>query len=175
LVSTRASAPYDLPVKTSTFGASAKGKALIAQSPFATAESFSVIGVSTMAVAVPLVSLIAGPAHAGQLLSPPLWTDVGNVGVCYVRNIGTAPFTVHVTLFSNNGIAPGDIVVDSCNSGPLGAGKTCVIFAQALPDASWAACSAQASNTNVSKLRGNMDIRNSFAAGARVVVAEDLR
>jgi hypothetical protein len=118
---------------------------------------------------------LAAPAHAAQLFSPPLWTDVGNAGACYVRNIGTVPFNVHVTLFSNNDIVPGDIVVDTCNSGPLGAGKTCVIFAQGLPDDSWAACSAQTSNSNANKLRGNMDIRNSFSTGARVVVDEDLR
>jgi hypothetical protein len=126
--------------------------------------------------AVSLFNLV-GPARAAQLLSPPLWTDVGDAGTCYLRNIGTTPVNVQVTLFSNNGIAPGDIVVDSCNSGPLAAGKTCVIFVQALPDDSWAACSVKTSNINVSKLRGNADLRHlgSHEQGFKVVVGEDLR
>jgi hypothetical protein len=131
------------------------------------------IRTASFAGAVSVLSLIS-PAHA-QLFSPPLWTDVGNAGACYVRNIGTAAFKVKVQLFSNNGIAPGDIVVDTCNTGPLGAGKTCVIFAQALPDASWAACSAQAAGSNLSKLRGNVDIRHPVAVGAGVVLDADLR
>jgi hypothetical protein len=133
----------------------------------------NMIRTTSFAGAVSMLSLI-GPAHA-QLFSPPLWTDVSNAGTCYVRNIGTTPFKVNVKIFSNNGIAPGDIVVDTCNTGPLGAGKTCVMFAQHLPDASWAACSAQASGSNVSRLRGNFDIRHFVTGGFKVVVDEDLR
>jgi hypothetical protein len=131
------------------------------------------IRTASFAGAVSMLSLI-GPAHA-QLFSPPLWTDTGNTSTCYVRNIGTTPFKVKVEIFSNNGIAPGDIVVDTCNIGPLGAGKTCVVFAQAVPDSSWAACSAKASGSNVSKLRGNVDIRHQAGVGAGVVIDEDLR
>ena len=116
---------------------------------------------------------LAGPAHA-QLLSPPLWTDEGAAGTCYVRNIGTTPVTVRVNLFSNNTTG---FDVDTCNTGPLGAGKTCVIFTLNMPADSWAACSAQASNSNLSKLRGSIDIRHfvSKAEGYKVVVREDLR
>lgn len=131
------------------------------------------IRIASFAGAVSLLSLV-GPAHAQpQLISPPLWTDQGNAGACYVRNIGTTPFPVKVILFSNNGGDIGDI--DTCKTGPLGAGKTCLVRATTLPDDSWAVCSVQASNINVSKLRGNMDIRHSVAGGARVVVGEDLR
>jgi hypothetical protein len=129
------------------------------------------IRIASFAVAVSLLSLV-GPAHA-QLLSPPLWTDVGNAGACYVRNIGTTPFKVRVKLFSNNSFA--NVDVDTCNTGPLGAGKTCVMFVLALPDDSWVACSAQASNGNMSKLRGNIDIRHFVTGGAKVVVGEDLQ
>ena len=121
--------------------------------------------------AVSLFNLV-GPAHAAQLLSPPLWTDVGNAGNCYVRNIGTTPVNVQVTLFSNNGMS---INVDTCNAGPLAAGKTCAVFSLNLPDDSWAACSVKASNTNVSKLRGNVDIRHNPAHGYEVILDEDLR
>jgi hypothetical protein len=128
---------------------------------------------TSFAVAASLLSLVS-PAQA-QLLSPPLWTDQFAAGTCYVRNIGTTPFTVRVQLFSNNPI--GFIDVDTCNTGPLGAGKTCVIFLLNLPADSWAACSAQASNSNVSKLRGSIDIRHfvSKTEGYKVVVREDLR
>jgi hypothetical protein len=129
------------------------------------------IRIASFAGAVSLLSLVS-PAHAQQLISPPLWTDTGNAGACYIRNIGTTPFPVKVKLFSNNTTGAD---IDTCNTVPLGAGKTCLVFTTHLPDDSWAACSAQASNINVSKLRGNMDIRNSVAAGARVVVGEDLR
>jgi hypothetical protein len=128
---------------------------------------------ASFAGAVSMLSLI-GPAHA-QLFSPPLWTDVGNAGACYVRNIGTTPFQVRVKLFSNNALDGTIVDVDTCNTGPLGAGKTCVIFSLHLPDASWAACSARASGSNVSKLRANIDIRHFVTGGAKVVIDEDLR
>lgn len=122
--------------------------------------------------AVSLFNLI-GPAHAAQLLSPPLWTDVGNAGNCYVRNIGTTPVNVQVTLFSNNGMGPPN--VDTCNTGPLAAGKTCAVFSLTLPDDSWAACSVKTSNINVSKLRGNVEIRHNPAHGYEVILREELR
>ena len=43
------------------------------------------------------------------------------------------------------------------------------------PDDSFVACSAKASNVNVSNLRGNIDIRHFVTGGAKVVVGEDLR
>jgi hypothetical protein len=122
--------------------------------------------------AVSLFNLI-GPAHAAQLLSPPLWTDLGNAGNCYVRNIGTTPVNVQVTLFSNNGIGHTD--VDTCNTGPLAAGKICAVFSLTLPDDSWAACSVKTSNINVSKLRGNVEIRHNPAHGYEVILREELR
>jgi len=130
----------------------------------------AIVSFSVLAGAVSLPSLV-GPAHAAQILSPPLWTDVDNASTCYVRNIGTNPVNVQVNLFSNNGMS---IDVDTCNTGPLGAGKTCWMMSFDLPDASWVACSATASTSNVSKLRGNIDIRH-FTHGATVLVGEDLR
>jgi hypothetical protein len=129
------------------------------------------IRTASFAGAVSLLSLVS-PAHAQQLISSPLWTDADTAGACYVRNIGTTPVPVIVKLFSNNGMGAD---IDTCNTVPLGAGKTCVLFTSQLPADSWAACSAQASNINVPKLRGNMDVRHTVAAGARVIVDEDLR
>ena len=116
---------------------------------------------------------LVGRAHAAQLLSPPLWTDVGNAGSCYVRNIGTTPVNVQVTLFSNNSF--GHIDVDTCNAGPLAAGKTCAVFSLTLPDDSWAACSVKTSNINVSKLRANVEIRHNIGHGYEVILREELR
>jgi hypothetical protein len=129
-------------------------------------------------IALPNIALLCanlvGPAHAAELLSPPLWTDVGNASNCYVRNISTTPVNVQVTLFSNNGTS---IDVDTCNAGPLAAGRTCAVFSLHLPDDSWAACSVKTSNINVSKLRGNVDLRHfaSHEQGFKVIVDEDLR
>lgn len=126
---------------------------------------------ASFAVAVSLSSL-AVTAHAAELRSSPLWTDVGNAGACYIRNVGTNPVSVQVKLFSNNGMS---IVRDTCNTGPLGAGKTCAVFSLHLPDDSLVACSAKTSDVNVSNLRGNIDVRRFVAGGGEVVVGEDLR
>jgi hypothetical protein len=129
------------------------------------------IRIASFAFAMSLLDLV-GTAHAAELLSSPLWTDAGNAGTCYIRNVGTTPVQVQVRLFSNNSM---NIVRDTCNTGPLGAGKTCVMFSLQLPDDSFVACSAKASNVNVSNLRGNIDIRHFVTGGAKVVVGEDLR
>jgi len=128
------------------------------------------IRAATIALAVSLVCL-AGPARAASLVSSPLWTDVSNAAACYIRNTGTTPVKVQVSLFSNNGF---HIDVDTCN-GPtaLAAGRTCVMFTLDLPDDSDVSCSVTAGN--VSKLRGNIDIRHFVTGGAVVVVGDDLR
>ncbi len=129
------------------------------------------IRIASFAVAMSLLSLVGTP-HAAELLSSPLWTDTSNAGACYIRNIGTTPVRAQVKLFSNNNMS---IVRDTCNAGPLGAGKTCVMFSLQLPDDSFVACSAKASNASVSNLRGNIDIRHLVTGGYKVVVGENLR
>lgn len=123
------------------------------------------------AVAVSLVNL-AGAAHAAELISSPLWTDVGNAGTCYIRNVGTTAFRVNAKLFSNNGFT---VNINTCNSGLLGPGKTCVLFSTDLPDDSDVACSVKTSDVNAKNLRGSIDVRNFAGHGATVVVREDLR
>jgi hypothetical protein len=114
------------------------------------------------------------PVHAAQLLSPQLWTGFGNASACVVRNIGVTPVKVQVSLFSNFEVSPID---DTCNTGLLAPGKTCAVFAQKLADDAWVACSATASTSNLSKLRGTVELRHfgSKEQGFKVVVAEDLR
>lgn len=126
---------------------------------------------ASFAGAVSLLSL-ASTAHAAVLVSSPLWTDTGNAAACYVRNVSTTSVPVQVKLFSNNGF---NVVIDTCNAQALAPGKTCVLFASQLPDDSDVSCSAKASDANVSKLRGNIDIRHFFAGGGKVVVGADLR
>jgi len=121
-------------------------------------------------IAATLLLGLPGLAHAGQILSPPLWTGVNTAGACYVRNTGGSAVTVQVTLFSNNSMT---VDLNTCNSAPLGAGKTCVVLVSDLPDDSFVACSAVAGT--LAKLRGTVEVRAIEAGGLRVIIAEDLR
>jgi hypothetical protein len=114
---------------------------------------------------------LASLAQAAQLLSPPLPTNVNTSATCYIRNTGTTPVTVEVSLFSNNGLV---VSFDNCNTAPLLAGHTCLVQVNDLPDSSYAACRVTASS--VSKLLGTLEVREvSFNPIARVLVAEDLK
>lgn len=130
---------------------------------------------ASFAVAASLSSLV-GTAHAAELLSSPLLTDVDNAGICIVRNISTTSVPVQVRLFSNNSF---HIDIDDCNSPgfPLGPGKTCSVFSFDLPDDSFVECSVKASNVNVSKLRASIETRHfaTPASNGKVVVSDDLR
>jgi hypothetical protein len=120
-----------------------------------------------------LVLGTAGVAQAQQqLVSPPFPTDVGTDGACYIRNTGTQPVNVQVTIHSNNGVV---VQFQNCNGAPLGAGRTCVMLA-ALPDASFAACTVAAEK--VSRLRGTFEVRETpsiINPTLRVLVASDLK
>ena len=117
---------------------------------------------------------LAGLAQAGQLVSPPLpthpfATNHSNEGTCRVRNVGTAPVTVTVSLFSNNATVP---IVDFCQGDgdpkTLAGGESC--FVQVfMPDDSFAGCIVTASN--VTNLRATLEIDENF----NTTVAEDLR
>jgi hypothetical protein len=124
--------------------------------------------------AVLIAALVLGSsslAHAGQILSPGLPTGIGSAGACYVRNTGTTPVTVQVTLFSNNSIVAAEYH-DHCSIAPLHPGHTCLVVVDALPDASFAAC--RATSGSVAKLRGTLEIRQSWPS-YRVRASEDLR
>ena len=83
---------------------------------------------------------LAGLAQAAKLLSPPLPTNVNTTGMCYIRNSGTTPVSVQVSLFSNNSPV---VTFDNCNGAPLLAGHICQVEVD-LPDSSYAACSVTA-------------------------------
>src|SRR4051794_11563159 len=133
------------------------------------------IRTASLTVAASLLGLV-GTAHAAELLSSPLWTDTGNVGICNIRNIGAIPVTVQVKLFSNNGF---HIDIDNCNSPgiPLGPGKTCSVFSSGLPDDSYVACSVKTSNVNANNIRGSIETRHSANAvsNGAVVLSGELR
>lgn len=125
-----------------------------------------------LAVVVASASLLglAGHAHATGLLASPLPTGVGSAGACYVRNGGTGKVTVGtVTLFSNNGIAIGDIH-DFCSGQELSPGQSCVYLVDHLPDDSYAECRV----TSGANLRATLEVREQSPT-LRTLVAEDLR
>jgi hypothetical protein len=119
---------------------------------------------------------LASLAHGAALLSPPLPTGVGTSGACHIRNTGTTPVTIQVSVFGNNTPV---INFDLCSGAPLAAGRTCVVDVD-LPDDSYVACSVTA--PNVSKLRGTLEVRERIRSAnfpviglLTVIVAEDLR
>ena len=123
-------------------------------------------------------ALVCGNASAAsaqevveRMISPPFPTDVGTDGGCYVRNAGSKPVSVTVSIHSNNGTVT---QVNTCNGTPLAGGRTCVLLSS-LPDSSYAACVVTA--LNVSKLRGTFEVRETpsiINPQLRVLVAGDL-
>src|SRR3954470_14807976 len=113
---------------------------------------------AVLAAAAALIAA-AGVAHAGTIVSPPLWTDVNTRGACYVRNIGTKPITLQVTALDN--FSPGFITpsFQNCNNAPLDAGRTCVLLVDDLPDDVTFACSADVSGST-KNIRAQVEVRN---------------
>jgi hypothetical protein len=109
-----------------------------------------------------------GHVHAARLLSSPLPTNTNSSGGCYIRNTGTTPVDVEVSLFANNGVV---VTFDGCNTAPLAGGRTCVVLAS-LPDDSYAACSVSAGS--VLKLRGTLEVREEHPF-PKTLVSEELR
>lgn len=117
---------------------------------------------------------LASLAQAAQLTSPPLTThpfatNHTNSGTCRIRNTGTTPVTVTVSLFSNNATVP---INDFCQGDgqprTLAGGQSCFVSAF-LPDDSFAACSVTA--RTVTNLRGTLEVQEDF----NTTIAEDLR
>lgn len=127
-----------------------------------------------IASAAALALAIGGSAGAAQLASPPIpthpfATNHSNEATCRVRNVGTRPVTVTVSLFSNNATGP---IVDFCQGDgdprTLGAGQSC--FVQVFtPDDSFVGCTVTASS--VADLRGTLELDENF----NTTVATDLR
>ena len=126
-------------------------------------------------------------AHAAQLLSPPYaiktrGDNLGTKAACVIRNAGTVPVTVTVSLLANNDTTP---IFDFChvNGNPktLAAGETCLVSADLLEgDAglvassgggSYVACKVTA--TNVTNLRGTLELADSPSHGFDVYLAVD--
>ena len=108
----------------------------------------------TALTGVVLLLGFASVAYAAQLLSPPLSTGAGTSGACYIRNTGNKPVSVAVSIFSDFGLT---VNFDNCNGAPLGAGRTCVLLVDDLPDNAFVACSA--TSGAVAKLRGTLEVR----------------
>lgn len=116
-------------------------------------------------------------AQAAQLLSPPYAVKtrasngVGTKGACVVRNVGTSPVTVTVSLLTSIESAG---IFDFCNGHPLGAGQTCLVSANLFEDlgqTSYVACKVTA--PNVANLRGTLELADSPSQGFDVYLAVD--
>ena len=119
------------------------------------------VAVIASAVVLGLASL----AQAGQLVSPPLpthpfRTNTSNEALCRIRNTGSVPVTVTVSLFSNNGTVD---EFDDCRGDgeprTLAGGESCVVL-KFMPDDSFVACKVTASN--VTNLRGRLEVDHNF-------------
>ena len=132
---------------------------------------------------------VASLAQAGQLLSPPYsvkaWgSNVGTKAACVIRNTGTEPATVTVSLITNNNDAVG--IFDFCkkNGQPrkLAGGETCLVSAELSggplgltagldSPGSYVACKVTA--PNVTNLRGTLEFAESPSHGFDVYLAVD--
>ena len=129
---------------------------------------------SVAATAVALLVGLGSFAGAAQLASPPIpthpfATNHSNEATCRIRNVGTRPVTVTVSMFSNNATVP---IVDFCQGDgdplTLTAGQSC--FVQVFtPDDSFIGCTVTASS--VKDLRGTLELDENF----NTTVATDLR
>lgn len=108
---------------------------------------------------------LASLAQAAQLVSSPLpthpfRTNTSNEALCRIRNVGTAPVTVTVSLFSNNGTVD---EFDDCQGDgeprTLAGGESCVVL-KFMPDDSFVACKVTA--PNVTNLRGRLEVDHNF-------------
>jgi hypothetical protein len=116
---------------------------------------------------------LAGLAQAAQLISAGLPvrvrdTNLETLGACRIRNVGTKPIAVQVSLFSNNLIG---IPSDRCNGQPLPAGQSCFVAA-VLPEDSFVACKVTASS--VANLRGVLEM-SEVTSEHDVFLAEPMR
>jgi hypothetical protein len=126
------------------------------------------------ASAVALLVGLGSFAQAAQLASPPIpthpfATNHSNEGTCRIRNVGTKPVTVTVSLFSNNATVP---LLDFCQGDgdprTLTAGQSCYVQVFT-PDDSFIGCTVTASS--VKDLRGTLELDENF----NTTVATDLR
>jgi len=125
------------------------------------------------------IALLLGSAsftHAAQtIVSPALPTPSDTAGACYLRNVGTTPISVKVSVLAN--FSPGFITPDfqNCNDAPLAPGKTCRLLVNDLPDDVTFECTAQVSG-NAKNIRGSAELRLVAATGeVTVIAAQDMR
>ncbi len=120
---------------------------------------------------------LASLAEAAQLLSPPYAVTtmasngVGTKGACVIRNTGTTPVTVNVSLLSNIETAG---IFDFCNGHPLGGGQTCLVSAelfQELGTSTYVVCKVTA--PSVTNLRGTLELAESPSHGFDVYLGID--
>lgn len=133
------------------------------------------VKIALAAMAALLGSASLTPA-AQTIVSPALQTASGTAGACYIRNVGSTPIFLQVTVLEN--FSPDFITPDfqNCNGeAALAPGKTCVLLVNDLPDDVTFECSATALSGNVRNLRGTAELRLIDRNGLQVLAAQDLR
>ena len=131
----------------------------------------------------------ASLAQAAQLLSPPYFiktrgNNVGTKAACVIRNAGTVPVTVTVSLLANNDtIGIFDFCKDNGQPRTLAAGESCLVSADLLEGGagltaapvpgggSYVACRVTAAT--VANLRGTLELADSPSHGFDVYLAID--
>jgi hypothetical protein len=128
---------------------------------------------------------MGGLGEAAQLLSPPYaiktrGNNLGTKAACVIRNAGTTPVTVNVSLISNSETTP---IFDFCKSQgqpvALAGGATCLVSADLLEGdvgfapggGTYVACKVTA--PNVTNLRGTLELADSPSHGFDVYLGVD--
>ena len=91
----------------------------------------------------------------GMIASPAVYASYDQQLVtCLVRNTGTRPMSVQVSIVSESGVAL-TTVTDHCNNVSVAPGATCFVYATAQPGVAHA-CSATALSGSSKYLRGTL-------------------
>ncbi|PWU22168.1 MAG: hypothetical protein C5B48_10535 [Candidatus Rokuibacteriota bacterium] len=134
---------------------------------------------------------VASLAQAAQLLSPPYaiktrGNNVGTKAACVIRNAGTTPVTVTVSLLANNDtVGIFDFCKDNGQPRTLAGGESCLVSADLLEGGngltagltatpgggSYVACRVTA--PTVANLRGTLELADSPSHGFDVYLAID--
>jgi hypothetical protein len=76
---------------------------------------------------VTLVLSCGATAQAGTTFVTPLArAEGGQITECVVTNFGTQPAVLGVCVFDSNGTCIDTSTLDTCNTGPLASGATCI-------------------------------------------------
>ena len=122
-------------------------------------------------IIIGFLSGMSGIANGGTIASAPMLAiglPHADQAACYVRNVGPVPVEVSVQL----AVGVPAPTVDTCNTGPLAPGQTCVVLRDG--PLGFAECTATAS-VSPRRLRGTVELRLATPSGLQVWSAQDLQ